>query len=81
MSSAAPSNPVPTRTRTRTRVAEHRARLRAQGLRPKTFWLPDVNSEEFRIAAQKEALAIANAPGSRDDLAFIEAAVDWSMFD
>ncbi len=65
---------------TRKRVAEYRARMRAQGLKPKTFWLPDVNSEEFRIAARKEALAIANSPTAKEDMDFIEAATNW-IFD
>lgn len=54
--------------------------MRAQGLKPQTFWLPDVNSDEFRIAAHKEALAIANAAGTEHDMAFIEAATNW-IFD
>ena len=75
------ARPTPTPIPTARRVSAHRARLRAQGLKPKTFWLPDVHSEAFRIAARKEALAIANSPTTREDLAFIEAAIDWSMFD
>ncbi len=35
------------------RVARRRAALRAQGLRPKTFWLPDVSTPEFRERAER----------------------------
>ncbi|ABC62775.1 antitoxin MazE family protein [Erythrobacter litoralis] len=38
----------------RQRVARHRAKLRAQGLRPKQFWLPDLGDPRIRseIAGQ-----------------------------
>ncbi len=34
------------------RVAKRRAALRAQGLRPKTFWLPDTRTPEFKEQAR-----------------------------
>lgn len=42
-----------------------------------TFWLPDVNSPEFRAEARRQSLAVANDPDSDDHLAFIEQAFDW----
>jgi hypothetical protein len=35
------------------RVAKRRAALRAQGLRPKTFWVPDTRTPEFRERARR----------------------------
>lgn len=40
------------------RVARRRAALRAQGLRPRTFWLPDPNSEAFKEQARREVEAL-----------------------
>lgn len=35
------------------RVARRRAALRAQGLRPRTFWLPDTTTAEFKEQARQ----------------------------
>ncbi|UXN60822.1 antitoxin MazE family protein [Phyllobacterium zundukense] len=59
------------------KVKEHRERLRAQGLRPVQFWLPDVNSKEFKEEAHRESLAIANSPTEADDQAFIDSISDF----
>ena len=40
------------------RVARRRAALRAQGLRPRTFWLPDPNSEAFKEQARRDVEAV-----------------------
>jgi len=61
----------------RDRVRAHRARLRAQGLRPVQFWLPDVNSPEFKEQIRQECLAIANSPGEKDDMTFVESLIDY----
>lgn len=42
------------------RVAEHRRRLRQQGLRPVQLWLPDTRSADFANAAKRQSL-LANA--------------------
>ena len=36
------------------RVAKRCATLRAQGLRPKTFWLPDPDNELFKAQAERD---------------------------
>lgn len=46
--------PVPGRER----VAKRRAALRAQGLRLKQFWVPDVHSPEFKEQARRDCEAI-----------------------
>ena len=62
----------------RERVREHRARLRAQGLRPIQIWVPDVNSPEFIAEAHRQSLAVAQSPTEAEDQAFIDAITDWS---
>lgn len=55
------------------RVRAHRARLRAQGLRPIQIWVPDVRSPQFAKQAHEQSLAIASSPHEIDDQAFIDA--------
>ncbi len=60
----------------RERVRDHRARLRAQGLRPIQIWVPDVRSPEFAAEAHRQSLAVAMSEGAEEDQAFIEAIAD-----
>jgi Protein of unknown function (DUF3018) len=60
----------------RDKVRAWRARMRAKGLKPVTLWLPDVHSEEFKKQAHEESLRIANSPGEKEDMAFIESLID-----
>lgn len=55
------------------RVRAHRQRLRAQGLRPVQFWLPDVSHPNFKSEARRQALLIARSPMEPDDQAFMES--------
>jgi len=55
------------------RVRAHRDRLRAQGLRPVQFWVPDVRSPQFAQQALDQSLAVANSDRDSDDQAFIDA--------
>ena len=41
------------------RVAKRRAALRAQGLRPKQIWLPDLRDAKVRAVIQADAAALA----------------------
>jgi hypothetical protein len=61
----------------RDKVREHRARLRAQGLRPIPIWVPNVNAAAFREEAHRQSLALANSPGAADDQAFVDAISVW----
>ena len=54
------------------RVRAHRERLRAQGLRPVQFWVPDVRSPQFARQARDQSLAVANSDLESDDQAFID---------
>lgn len=60
----------------RDRVSEHRARMRAQGLRPVQIWVPDVRSESFEAEARRQSAAVAAADVAGDDMAFVEAVSD-----
>lgn len=58
------------------RVAKRRAALRAQGLKPRTFWLPEITPE--RRADIAEQCKRINARASfEEDMAFIEAIRYW----
>ncbi|HXT05554.1 MAG TPA: antitoxin MazE family protein [Roseiarcus sp.] len=57
----------------RAKVREHRARLRAQGLRPIQIWAPDVRSPSFRSEAHQQSLAVAASAHASEDQAFIDA--------
>jgi len=56
------------------RVAKRRAALRAQGLKPKTIWVPDVNSAEFRVRAERSCQWLWDrVPEEEQVMAFIDA--------
>lgn len=59
----------------RDRVARRRATLRAQGLRPRQFWLPDLSDPAVaaEIALQVKRMNAVSA----DDLAFAMAVQYW----
>jgi hypothetical protein len=62
----------------RDRVAEHRKRLRAQGLRPIQVWVPDVRSDVFADEALRQSRAVALADRHGDDQDFVDATtVSW----
>lgn len=70
-------NSVPAPKSSRDKVRAHRARMRAQGLRQITLWVPDTRTEEFRRQAHLDSLAISASEGEKDDLAFIESLIEW----
>lgn len=57
----------------REKVAEHRERLREQGLRPIQIWVPDVRSQAFRTEAHRQSRLVATSSRARKDQAFIDA--------
>lgn len=67
MGPAAPQKP------SRLKVSEHRARLRAQGLRPIQIWVPDVRAPGFLAEARRQSLLVATSPADKEDQAFIDA--------
>lgn len=61
----------------RGRVREHRARLRAQGLRPLQIWVPDVNAPGFAEEAHRQSRAVAASGHAADDQAFVDSVSAW----
>ena len=57
----------------RARVRAHRARLRAEGLRPVQIWVPDVRSPQFAAEAHRQSAIIASSPESTEDQEVIES--------
>jgi hypothetical protein len=55
------------------RVAEHRARLRDQGLRPLQIWVPDTRVPEFAEEAHRQSALAAAIDNASDDQAFVDA--------
>ena len=55
------------------RSARRRAALRAKGLRPVTFWLPDTSSAEFKAEAARVTAAIDAAADDAEMWAWIDA--------
>ena len=61
----------------RERVARRRQALRAQGLRPKQIWVPDLRDPEVQEQIRRECQAINEAMARSDDWAFIESIQLW----
>jgi len=57
----------------RDKVRAHRKRLRARGLRPIQFWLPDTRSAAFAAEAHRQSQMVARVQSSREDQEFIDA--------
>jgi len=57
----------------RQRVADHRARLRRQGLRPVQIWVPDVRAVGFAAEASRQSALVAHSDQAADDQAFVDA--------
>jgi len=62
-----------TRRTTREKVRAHRARLRAQGLRPIQIWVPDVRAPGFRAEALRQAELVALSPMGAEDQAWLDS--------
>ena len=60
----------------RDRVRNHRARLRAAGLRPIQIWVPDTRSANFRAEAHRQSLAVAQSHDADLDQAFVDSVSD-----
>ena len=66
-----------TDTGSRNRVRAHRARLRAQGLRPVQIWVPDVTAEGLAAEAHRQSRAVAATEQAEEDQAFTDAISEW----
>jgi len=54
------------------RVAQHRARLRARGMRPLQIWVPDTSAPGFDEECHRQSLALAASRDSEEDQAFVD---------
>jgi len=61
----------------RRRVADHRARLRRQGLRPVQIWVPDVRAVGFAAEASRQSALAAHSNQAADDQAFVDAISEY----
>jgi hypothetical protein len=77
MKARSPAKKRRQRRAVRDKVKAHRARLRAQGLRPIQIWVPDTRSAAFAREAARQSRLVAESPGEEEDLAFIEAISEW----
>lgn len=57
------------------KVARHRERMRAAGLRPVQFWVPDTRSPEFAMQVRQQCRNLRGDPAEADVLRFTEEAV------
>lgn len=71
--SSAPKRPAPKKASSRDKVRAHRARLRAQGLRPIQIWVPDMRSPAFKAEARRQSRLVASSPHEAEDQAFIDS--------
>jgi hypothetical protein len=54
------------------RVANHRNRLREQGLRPLQIWVPDTRAPEFAEEAHRQSALAAATDSAADDQAWVD---------
>lgn len=64
------------RARTRAKVKAHRARLRAQGLRPIQIWVPDTSAPGFAEEMRRQCRLANESPHAKDDQDFVDS-ISW----
>lgn len=57
----------------RDKVRDHRARMRAKGMKLVQLWVPDTSSAEFKTEARRQSRLIALSPHEADDQAFVDS--------
>ncbi len=62
----------------RERMAARRKRLRAQGLRPVQFWVPDLRNSTVRADLRRQGRLLAKHPENGEIDNWIEAGSDFS---
>lgn len=61
----------------RDKVRAHRARLRAQGMRPITVWVPDTRSPKLKAEARRQCRLANKSPHARKDQAWVDSMIEW----
>ena len=59
-------------------MRKHREGLRAQGLKAKQSWVPDMQNPELLAEIRRQCLAVRDDPQEKEVLDFIERAMDYS---
>lgn len=59
-------------------MAARRKRLRAGGMRPVQYWVPDLRDPKVRAEIRREAALLAQHPDNAAIDDWIDAAYDWS---
>ncbi len=59
------------------KVARYRERMRAAGLRPVQFWVPDTRSPEFVERLREQCKSLKGDPAEADVLRFTEEAASY----
>jgi hypothetical protein len=59
------------RISSRERVAKRRAAMRAQGLRPKQIWVPDLRDPAVQERLREQARSLAGCPQEKEYLAWV----------
>jgi hypothetical protein len=54
------------------KLVRHRERMRAAGLRPVQFWVPDTRAPEFVALVRAQCISLAEDPAEAEALAFSE---------
>jgi hypothetical protein len=62
------------------RMASRRERLRAQGLRPVQFWVPDLRDPKVLADIRRQAKLMAQHPENDAIDDWIEQVVDWEAW-
>jgi hypothetical protein len=68
------SKPLTSREKVRT----HRARLRAQGMRPITMWVPDMRTPRFAAEARRQCALANSSRHAAEDQAWVDTMSDWN---
>lgn len=61
----------------RDKVRDHRARMRARGMKLVQIWVPDTSSPEFQSEARRQSRLIALNSHEADDQAFVDSLSDF----
>ncbi|MBS9446317.1 antitoxin MazE family protein [Xylella fastidiosa] len=59
------------------KVVRHRKQMRAAGLRPVQFWVPDTRTPEFAAEIRSQCRALKSEQAEADVLRFTEKAITY----
>jgi hypothetical protein len=63
-----------------TKVQKHRAKMRAQGLKLKQIWVPDVHSEAWKAEARRQCLSANASRHEAEHQAWVDSIVDMESW-